>query len=361
MPDEKQILGAMPLFLGIETQDPAKWPLARFTQAANEAKALGVTSLLIKIADGGLPLWYSSIGGWQKVLDTVKATGIGAIPYTYCYGDKFDAISTEIAYLINAMKYSGIVIANMEKEFNDQVAWAQRIAGAMQPVPGLFGVCSWANPLGQNWGGVLQALAPAANFLMPQVYSDYLAGIYQAQHAPYKLPVYPVLLLGTLTGTTNNPVAIAQASKSPVVGFWEYQDIGKYPNVIGKIATMLKGATTMSGVPAGWMDRSSVLSAPNGHTVVLGFRDYILDNGNWPADLVPIEQELPDGSGGTFQVFSSATTSAILTWTKDGVKLGNLAQLYLAAMTTLQAPNPLLIKYASLLKQIAALATIASS
>ena len=41
-------LGTTPLFLGTETYD---WSLAQFEAAATAATALGITSLLIKIAD----------------------------------------------------------------------------------------------------------------------------------------------------------------------------------------------------------------------------------------------------------------------------------------------------------------------
>ena len=147
-----QYLGPVPLFLGTET---ATWGLADFETAARSAKALGVTSLLIKIADGVL-IWYSGIGGWQHVLDTVKAI-LPAIPYTYCYGNAFGALSNEIDILAAAMRYSGIAVADMEIPWNGRADWGAQVTAALGPVPGIFGVTTWADPEKQNWRDVISA------------------------------------------------------------------------------------------------------------------------------------------------------------------------------------------------------------
>src|SRR5947209_11224765 len=99
-------LGTSPLFFGVET---AGWGLEQFETAACVARELGITSLLIKIADGG-NIWYDGIGGWQKVLDKVKPI-IKAVAYTYSYGDRFNALQDEIAILSTVMTTEGIVIA----------------------------------------------------------------------------------------------------------------------------------------------------------------------------------------------------------------------------------------------------------
>jgi hypothetical protein len=46
----------------------------------------------------------------------------------------------------------------------------------------------------------------------------------------------------------------------------------------------------MTGVPTGWKDDGTTLTAPNGVHVVKGFRDFILDNG-WEADDWPLGPE----------------------------------------------------------------------
>jgi len=66
-----------------------------------------------------------------------------------------------------------------------------------------------------------------------------------------------------------------------------------------------------SMVPQGWSDDGTTLTAPNGITVVHGFRDYVLNNGwdpnNWPLEeehgQTPLELSNPGIGGGTQQIF----------------------------------------------------------
>jgi len=278
------LLGQYPLFLGIES---ASWSLAQFQEAAHNAKALGCTSLLVKIADGG-NVWFAGIGGWQKVVDAINPI-IKAVPYTYCYGDKFGAEGTEDAILAAAMKHSGIVVADMEAEFNGHPDWASAVAKALVPIAGVFGVTTWADPELQSWMPVLAALKPCVNFWLPQVYSDFLANDYHARFDQFGLPYYPILNLGVLAGTTNNILQIAKNAHSTIIGFWEYQAaIGSYASTVKEIIA-LKGQNTM-GVPQGWHDDGSILTAPNGITVKLGFREYVL-NHNWDPANIPLRKE----------------------------------------------------------------------
>lgn len=50
-------------------------------------------------------------------------------------------------------------------------------------------------------------------------------------------------------------------------------------------------STGGSMVPAGWHDDGHTLTAPNGHKVVLGFRQHILNAQSWNADNQPLEEE----------------------------------------------------------------------
>lgn len=230
-------LGTTPLFVGVESQ---YWSLAQFQNAAARAKALGISSLLVKVADGG-NYWYQSIGGWQGVLAAVKAAGIKAVPYTYCYGDADGGLQSEIAVLTTVMKQVGIVIADMEVEYNGHPEWARAVSDALKPVPGTFGVCTWADPNLQDWQSVLAALAPCVNFWLPQVYSDYLAGVYKAQYAGYGPPIYPIFDLAGDFGP-NNIIAHVRAAQSPIIALWEYQELA---SVAASLSTVLQfGGTT---------------------------------------------------------------------------------------------------------------------
>lgn len=309
-------LGAMPLFLGVETEG---WALSAFQNAVGQAKTLGATSLLLKVADGG-NAWYGALGGWQKVVDVIKAAGLPAIPYTYSYGNKFGAIQAEIGILKDAMQYTGIVIADMEAEYNGQTAWAQTVCNALKPIPGVFGVTTFADPVQQNWTGILASLAPCVNFWMPQVYSDFLASVYQTQFASYNA-VYPVLNLGTDFGA-NNITQIAQTSHSPVIGLWWYEPaIGAYTSTVKQIAAIV-APKIAPGTPAGWSDDGTTLTAPNQVTMRNGFRLHVLSAPSWDPGNVPLAPEQPANpvqyhnpalGGGTIQ----PCRDCVLWWTSS--------------------------------------------
>lgn len=72
-------------------------------------------------------------------------------------------------------------------------------------------------------------------------------------------------------------------------------------------------------IPLGWKDSGTTLTAPNGHTVTLGFRDYILnhnwDAADWPLEEAhaqdPLELSNPSIGKGTIQTFRKT----VLEWT----------------------------------------------
>jgi N-acetyl-anhydromuramyl-L-alanine amidase AmpD len=98
-------------------------------------------------------------------------------------------------------------------------------------------------------------------------------------------------------------------------------------------------------VPQDWTDNGTVLKAPNGHTVTLGFRDYILNNnwpsGNWPLEeahgQTPLELSNPSLGGGTQQVFRWS----VLEWTpSQGVFVSWVGQELLKMRALLAQEQP---------------------
>lgn len=271
------MINGITLFIGVESQS---WTIKDFQIAAQEAKALGISALIIKIADGAKE-WYSQIGGWQKVLSTIEAQGIKAIPYVYSYGNKFIALYQEIAIFNEAMDTVGIVVADMELEWNGQVSWAQTLAKALKDKSGLFGITTWADPNLQNWQGVIEALKPVVDVWLPQVYTDFLASLYKEQFAG--LTVVPVLSLDEGFGP-NDVLQHAREAQNTAIALWEYlQATDGYEQVVKEIVAM-------NHVPAGWTDDSQTLRSPDGVPVVLGFRQFVLNN-NWDADDWPVRAE----------------------------------------------------------------------
>lgn len=124
------------------------------------------------------------------------------------------------------------------------------------------------------------------------------------------IPKHPADSSGGITGHFSiDPVNRSRCPGAyPWAALWDYLQEGK---------------NTM-GVPNGWNDnaQTGVLTAPNGITVVRGFRDYILANG-WDANNLPLQVEqarnpLELGNtslgSGTQQIFRWS----VLEWTSEG-------------------------------------------
>lgn len=116
-------------------------------------------------------------------------------------------------------------------------------------------------------------------------------------------------------------------------------------------ATPPAGGVSMSTIPTGWQDDGHTLTAPNGHRVVLGFRDHVL-NTNWDPSNQPLEEEWhadpleysnPSLGAGQKQCFTWTT----LEWTPvRGVFEGWQGQeihALLALLRSAQQPAPQLI------------------
>jgi N-acetylmuramoyl-L-alanine amidase len=85
-------------------------------------------------------------------------------------------------------------------------------------------------------------------------------------------------------------------------------------------AFLQNGGTTM-GVPAGWKDDGTTLTAPNGMPVVRGFREYILSN-PWDSSNIPLVAEhgmtlLEVGNPSIGAGTSRAFRMTVLEWTPD--------------------------------------------
>lgn len=62
---------------------------------------------------------------------------------------------------------------------------------------------------------------------------------------------------------------------------------GNYP--MDELIQFVQSGGTGMGVPAGWHDDGKTLTAPNGHRVVMGFRERVL--AGWDPQNVPLEEE----------------------------------------------------------------------
>lgn len=130
--------------------------------------------------------------------------------------------------------------------------------------------------------------------------------------------------------------------------YLQYTDRATIPGIAGTVDAniSLGGNIPMSTIPTGWKDENNTLTAPNGISVVLGFRDYILshnwDAANWPVAAEFGTQQLeisnPSLGDGTQQVFYKT----LLGWTKGrGVfeeYVGKEYAVYKEIVKTMQTP-----------------------
>lgn len=309
-------VGAVVVWTGVET---VTWSLAQFTQASQAMHALGVDTLCVKCQDAGT-LWYNSQGGISAVQRAVEAGGCKFLPFAYLYGNKYGDFNGEQAAFKTLFQYTGVAQADMEAEWDGQVAWATTMRNNMLPIPGMLSVSTWANPAQQNWSGVISALGPAVNSWTPQEYDNYLVGT--ENEWPTGECLAPGINLPEAWPGPNDPLAATQTAYNRghrTVFLWEYQLAVANPNVVRSIVAIMKGgsaamATLAALEAAGWKDDGTTLTAPNGYIVTTGFRDYILTHA-WAPGEVPVGNEqtvdyimlTPDGGtgwgGGSVQYF----------------------------------------------------------
>lgn len=201
------IIGKRSLFVDVES---ASWAPAQFAGVAQFARSHGINTLLVKVADGA-DVWYRGIAGYRAIRDTIKGYGIGVVPYTYGYGNKFGALSQEIAILAQLLQEDGVVCMDAEVEWNNQVTWATQLFGALRGVPGTFLVTTWANPIQQGWSDIVKALNPRVAAWLPQQYTNYLASQWEQFSDLEAKCLVPVVDLTNDFGS-NDPVTIAQAA-----------------------------------------------------------------------------------------------------------------------------------------------------
>lgn len=231
--DIAKVTGQHQLFLGTSS---ISWTTQQFQQAAQFAKAHDIQSLIVKIADG-TNKWYNGLSGYQSIKAVIQAEGVGCIPYTYSYGDKYGGLDSEIDILISYMQDSGVVVADMETEWNGQIGWASHLCSRMQNQSGVFLVSTWADPSLQNWQGVIQALNPCVSAYLPQQYSTSLGGYWQEFGALGAACLQPTLNMTQDFGA-NDPAYLAKAAHDQghtAISIWYYETAVANPGLLDQI------------------------------------------------------------------------------------------------------------------------------
>src|SRR5260221_147347 len=213
------------LFIGTETFG---WKVADFQAAAQRAKRLGVDTLFIKVAEGG-EIWYGGYAGIDTMLHTVQAEGVAVIPYIFSYADFFHAYAEEVT-IVNTLLGKGYqVCMDMESAWNGNIPTALNL---VKDLRAKIWVSTWADPAPnfQNWLAVLGVLAPKTIAFLPQVYTPFLQGVWQAQFSMANIAAAQII------PTFNIPTLNAAQGLSTVT-LWKYNELSE-PQVSRVVASL---------------------------------------------------------------------------------------------------------------------------
>lgn len=303
------------IFIGNECRT---WEVNDFANAARTAHSLGFDGIVPKRADGMLRWFHDLVAERQAVQDQ----GCGFLPFLYAYGPRFGPtqIRGECALLAELRRVCGGVVCDMEQEWNGQQEAAKQFADelSLQPGSGNLIISTWADPLEQNWQEVIRELLPIATAWWPQAYDRWLAARTGEFTALGVAVIHPTIDISNDVGP-NDPLALAQGHT--MLSVWEYESVCQQQELARAITALVRKERYMAAIPSGWKDDGRVLTAPNGLTVILGFRDYVLthdwDQNNWPLEQehaqVPLELSNLGLGAGTQQTFRET----LLGWTQQ--------------------------------------------
>lgn len=353
--DVSSRIGHALLFIGNECRS---WSLAQFADAARRARDLGFDGIVPKRADGELK-WYGNLSAEKQA---VEEQGVKYIPFLYAYGPKFGntQIERECALIAEIQAACGVCVVDMEVEWNGNVMAAQYFVQCMKQHPsGTLIISTWGDPVQQRWTGVVQALNPIVTAWWPQLYSNWLAAQYHQFSDLQVSCIQPTVDLSKEAGA-NNPVDIVSAltrRRCTTISVWEYElaliqeETTKL--ITGTIQANVGRGGQKMGTPMGWKDDGTTLVAPNGHKVVMGFRQWILDHA-WDALNVPLCEEYhaeqvllhnPAVGAGQVQLFRDGMLwytlkSGVVMEPYIGMELYSAYQEIASLKAQLQAPPP---------------------
>lgn len=233
------------MFIGNEAQH---WTISQLVEAAKRAKDLGCDAICVKRADG-TNRWCSDLKGEYEA---VMALGMTYIPMIYCYGPAFgeSQIVEECAILAEMQGVcGGLACANMEKEWNGQVAHAASFARHMQALKApnsLLIVSTWADPQQQEWANVVKALLPVVDCWWPEQYTNWLAGQERQLLDLGESCIAPTIDL-SYPRNIDDYMAIAKGAKArghTTLSIWEYGDTKGKETDIKSIAVLMHAQTT---------------------------------------------------------------------------------------------------------------------
>lgn len=223
----------------------------------------GVSRIALKVTEG------TTFTDPAFATNRAAALAAGVDSILYYHFSRPDTGNTAIA----EADYMHSVVGNIRA--NDVIVLDYEVNSTLATATWAY---SWLQRQEQNYGGKLPAI--------------YAASAYIAAHLQYSgLARYPLWLANWTFDPNARPAAPAPWA---MYQWLQYTDKA---TAIPGIATSVDcdvfvGGNAMTGIPQGWKDDGTTLTAPNGHKVVAGFRNYILNN-TWDHNDVPCEEEHP--------------------------------------------------------------------
>lgn len=217
-----QKIGKKILYVGTECRT---WQVTDFAKCAKNARAMGFDTICPKRLDGTIK-WYSTAGHLQLERQAVLSEGCGYLPLAYSYAPVFDTVAAEVAaWQEIANVNDGLVMVDMEDQWNGQVGFATSLANALSGFKGDIIVTTWGDPKEQSWMQIINILNSRVSAWSPQQYTNWLAAQESAEWGAEEAKVFPSIDITGEYGSADNPLTnIKQAitNKHPTLVVWEY-------------------------------------------------------------------------------------------------------------------------------------------
>lgn len=244
----RAITGQHLMFIGTNSKT---WTTGQFTDCAAWCQKMSIDSVLLKVADG-YEKWYGGAAIYSQIRNIFLQHGVGCIPYIWMYGDTYGHLDKEIDILLEYMPIGGIVVADMEAEWNGKTEWCTRLGKRMQTAKGTFAISTWADPHMQNWTNNVRILAPIVDIWLPQVYSNHLDELVD-EYAGIVDCIQPTVMIDpTNWAGPNNPVNIAMRAYRnghTAISIWHYETAKANENLLKAIFNAFPKTPVTAPVP----------------------------------------------------------------------------------------------------------------
>lgn len=230
-------IGKKILYIGTEAYS---WSVTDFAKAARNARAMGFDTISPKRLDGTIK-WYYTKDHLLLERNAVLSEGVGYLPFAYSYAPRFNTVGAEVAaWQEIASVNDGLVVVDVEAEWNGQTGYANQLVDALQGFSGDIIATTWGDPKEQSWMDVLSILNPVISAWSPQQYTDWLIAQEQAEWAAELTKLFPSLDMTGEFGGATHPIENAKAAYNnahPTIFVWEYAAALTNPQLITGILT----------------------------------------------------------------------------------------------------------------------------